>query len=170
LRLANIEIPSLVVRRAQTTVELRDGQSFAIAGLLQSNHSKARQQLPWIGQVPVLGTLFSSTSYQKEETELVIIVTPRLVRPANPDERLVTPLDKSRPGNDVDIFLFGDMEVPNDVVDYFKAGGNKQGPYGHILPSGEKRARAFSLSSREDSKTTQYGFLGGKGARRYYDK
>ncbi|MGI9414900.1 MAG: type II and III secretion system protein family protein [Hyphomicrobiales bacterium] len=170
LRLASIEIPSLVVRRAHTTVELRDGQSFAIAGLLQSNHSKARQQLPWIGQVPVLGALFSSTSYQKEETDLVIIVTPRLVRPASPDERLVTPLDKSRPGNDVDLFLFGDMEVPNDVVDYFKAGGNKQGPYGHIIPSGTERVRAYPIGGREDSKATQYGFLGGTGARRYNDK
>ena len=170
LRLANVEIPSLVVRRAKTTIELRDGQSFAIAGLLQANHSKARQALPWVGQVPVLGALFSSTSYQKEETDLVIIVTPRLVRPASPDERLVTPLDKNRPGNDVDLFLFGEMEVPNDVIGYFKSGGEKQGPYGHIIPNGEGRATVRTLSSREGAKTTQYGFLGGNGARRYYDK
>lgn len=106
-------IPSLVMRRAKTTVELRDGQSFAIAGLLQSNHSKAARQLPWVGQVPVLGALFRSASYQKKETDLVIIVTPRLVKPAAPDEPLITPLDKDAPSNDVEFFLSGKMERPS---------------------------------------------------------
>lgn len=105
-------IPGLVTRRAKTTVELRDGQSFAIAGLLQSNHSKASRQLPWIGQVPVLGALFRSASYEKNETDLVIIVTPRLVRPAAPDEPLITPFDKDAPSNDVEFFLGGKIERP----------------------------------------------------------
>ena len=69
-------IPSLTVRKATTTVELRDGQSFAIAGLLQANNSRNISQLPWLGSVPVLGALFRSSAYQKDETDLVIIVTP----------------------------------------------------------------------------------------------
>jgi len=162
LRLANVEIPSLVVRRAHTTVELRDGQSFAIAGLLQTNHSKAVKQLPWLGSVPVLGALFRSSSYQKEETDLVIIVTPRLVEPASPNQRLATPLDNLQPGNDVDFFLNGKMEVPQDVISYFKSGDLIHGPHGHIIPS--------SYRPEQTKTVTYYGFLGGTGARNYHDK
>jgi pilus assembly protein CpaC len=107
----DIEIPSLVVRRASTTVELRDGQSFAIAGLLQSNHIKNQRQLPWLGDVPVLGTLLRSAAWQKKETDLVIIVTPRLVKPKVPGQRLVTPLDSHLPSNDKEFFLKGKQEI-----------------------------------------------------------
>ena len=69
-------IPSLTKREARTTIELRDGQSFAIAGLLQARNRRDISQLPWIGSVPVLGALFRSASYQQEETDLVVIVTP----------------------------------------------------------------------------------------------
>ncbi len=110
LRVNDTEIPSLITRRTKTTVELRDGQSFAIAGLLQSTNTKGIRQLPWIGRVPVLGALMRSASYEKNETELVIIVTPRLVRPAVPGEKLLTPFDKSVASNDVDFFLRGKME------------------------------------------------------------
>ena len=103
-------VPGLIVRRASTTLELRDGQSFAMAGLLQFNNRKLQRQVPWIGSVPVLGALFRSASYQKNETDLVIIVTPRLVKPAVPGEHLVTPLEKSRPTNDVEFFLLGKQE------------------------------------------------------------
>ena len=81
-----ISVPALIVRRASTTVELRDGQSFVIGGLLQSNNQNQIEQLPWLGSVPVLGALFSSKSYQKNETDLAIIVTPHLVRPARPGD------------------------------------------------------------------------------------
>ena len=91
-----ISVPALIVRRAATTVELRDGQSFAIGGLLQNNSQNQVEQLPWVGSMPVLGALFTSKSYQKNETDLVIIVTPRLVRPARPGEVLRTPTDKTR--------------------------------------------------------------------------
>lgn len=104
-------IPGLVVRRAITTLELRDGQSFAMAGLLQFNNRKVQRQLPWIGKIPVLGALFRSASYQKNESDLVIIVTPRLVKPAVPGERLISPLEKSIPANDVDFFLMGKQEL-----------------------------------------------------------
>ena len=94
--IGDVRIPGLVVRRAQTAVELRDGQSFAIAGLLQHSNTRLSQQLPWIGKVPVLGALFRSAQYKKQETDLVIIITPRLVRPARPGEQLATPLRLSR--------------------------------------------------------------------------
>ncbi|MDN4986784.1 type II and III secretion system protein family protein [Bradyrhizobium sp. WYCCWR 13022] len=126
-------IPALTRRDARTTVELRDGQSFAIAGLLQTRNRQDVSQLPWIGSVPVLGTLFSSKSYQQEETDLVIIVTPRLVAPAAPGQRLASPLDSRLPANDVDFFLNGQMEVRKRYDDYVNSGGEVKGPYGHII-------------------------------------
>jgi pilus assembly protein CpaC len=126
-------IPSVIKRDADTTVELRDGQSFAIAGLLLANNSRNRNQIPWLGSVPVLGALFSSNSYQKNETDLVIIVTPHLVQPAGPGEHLASPLDKRLPSNDVDFFLNGKMEVPNRYSNYVTTGGGVVGPYRHII-------------------------------------
>jgi pilus assembly protein CpaC len=126
-------IPSLITRNAQTTVELRDGQSFAIAGLLQADNLRNRSQLPWLGSVPVLGALFSSNGYIKNETDLVIIVTPYLVQPAAPGQRLATPLDDRLPSNDVDFFLLGRMEERKAPTDYINNAGNVVGPYGHII-------------------------------------
>jgi pilus assembly protein CpaC len=126
-------VPALTVRNARTTVELRDGQSFAIAGLLQTRNREDVSQVPWIGSVPVLGTLFRSSSYQQEETDLVIIVTPRLVAPAAPGQRLASPLDSRLPPNDVDFFLNGQMEVRKRYNDYVNSGGEVKGPYGHII-------------------------------------
>ena len=110
--IAGLAVPPLIVRRASTTVELRDGQSFVIGGLLQSVGQNAVSQLPWLGDIPVLGSLFRSASYQKNETDLAIIVTPRLVRPARPGDVIKTPLDSSAPVNDVDLFLMGKTELP----------------------------------------------------------
>src|SRR5206468_6231965 len=90
-------------------------------------------QLPWIGSVPVLGTLFRSASYQQLETDLVIIVTPRLVAPAAPGQQLASPLDSRLPANDVDFFLNGQMEVRKRYDDYVNSGGEVRGPYGHII-------------------------------------
>ena len=109
-----IAVPALIVRRASTTVELRDGQSFMIGGLLQTDNKNQIEQLPWIGSVPVLGALFSSKSYQKNETDLAIIVTPRLVRPARPGDVIKTPGDDTMQPNDVDFFLLGKNEVTNE--------------------------------------------------------
>ena len=109
---SGVSVPALIVRRASTTVELRDGQSFAIGGLLQNNTQNQVEQLPWLGSVPVLGELFTSKSYQKNETDLVIIVTPRLVRPARPGDVLKTPADKTTPPSDADFFLMSRNEVP----------------------------------------------------------
>jgi len=95
-------IPSLTTRRAETTVELGNGQSFAIAGLLQNNIRHDIDKFPGLGDVPILGTLFRSDRFQRNETELVIIVTPYIVRPvasgrlAMPTDGMVPPTDKGR--------------------------------------------------------------------------
>ena len=100
-----ITIPGLSVRRADTTVDLSSGQSFAIAGLLQTNTTDIVQQVPGLGSLPVLGKLFSSTNYLNNKTELVIIVTPYLVEPVSP-AKLHTPLESLRsllmPSNDAE--------------------------------------------------------------------
>ncbi len=85
-------VPALTVRRAETTVELGSGQSFAIGGLLQNNITTTVSRFPGLGDIPILGTLFRSSNFQRQETELIIIVTPTIVRPvARPDmERLPT--------------------------------------------------------------------------------
>jgi pilus assembly protein CpaC len=142
VQVGNISVPSLIVRRAATTIELRDGQSFAIAGLLQSTTSTAADQLPWIADVPVLGSLFRSASFQKRETDLVIIVTPRLVRPARPGDMLRTPLDETVPPNDNDLFLYGKTEMtPSDIRKIY--GPVSQRPQvGHQLDSPEIVANA----------------------------
>lgn len=131
VEVSGVRIPGLIVRRANTTVELKNGQSLAIAGLLQHAHRKSQQQLPWIGQVPVLGALFRSAEYQKDETDLVIIVTPRLVKPARPGERLKTPLDEPVASNDRDFFLNGRAEI----TELERRRGEPR-LFGHIITTG----------------------------------
>jgi pilus assembly protein CpaC len=131
--IAGTIIPALSKRDLETTVELRDGQSFALAGLLLANNSRDVSQIPWIGSVPVLGALFSSKAYQKNETDLVVIVTPHLVAPAVPGQRLASPLDARLPSNDVDFFLNGQPEVRKLYQDYVSSGGQLKGPYGHMI-------------------------------------
>jgi pilus assembly protein CpaC len=127
-----ISVPALTVRRASSTIELRDGQSFVLAGLLQNDLATAQQQLPWLGDVPVLGALFSSKSFQKNETDLIIIVTPRVVQPARAGDAIATPLDNTLPGNDVDFFLKNKAEVLRTEV-RGGAAAVERGPIGHIL-------------------------------------
>ena len=131
--IAGTIIPALSKRDLETTVELRDGQTFALAGLLQANNSRDVSQIPWIGSVPVLGALFSSKAYQQNETDLVVIVTPHLVAPAVPGQRLASPLDARLPSNDVDFFLNGQPEVRKLYQDYVSSGGQLTGPYGHLI-------------------------------------
>ncbi len=107
IRTESIEIPGISVRRADTTVELHDGQAFAVAGLLQNNYSNDVRQTPWLGNVPVLGSLFSSKRFQRNESELVIIITPRLVQPAPHPDQLATPLDAFSEPSETDFFLLG---------------------------------------------------------------
>jgi pilus assembly protein CpaC len=104
---SSIQIPALTVRRAETVVELGSGQSFAIAGLLQDNARTLGRALPGIGEVPVLGALFRSDRFQRNETELVIIITPYVVRPASEAVALRAPTDGFIPPDDVErVLLF----------------------------------------------------------------
>ncbi|MFN3370489.1 MAG: type II and III secretion system protein family protein, partial [Sphingomonadaceae bacterium] len=104
--LSGIVIPGLKVRRALTSLELRDGQSFAIAGLIQSDFTDTIRAIPLLGRIPIIGALFRSTSFNKQETELVITVTPRIVRPVAPSQ-LALPTDRVLPPSEADLFLLG---------------------------------------------------------------
>ncbi len=107
-----LTIPALSVRRAETTIELGSGQSFAIAGLLQKTSSDATNALPGVGEVPIIGALFKSNDFQRGESELVIIVTPYIVKPAPSALALRAPTDGFRPATDLDRILFGRQIAP----------------------------------------------------------
>ena len=111
----SIVIPALQVRRADTTVELGSGQSFAIAGLLQDTTTITQNGVPFLGDVPVLGALFRSDSFQRNETELVIMVTPYLVQPANSPASLSSPDDGWRPPNDLERILLLRQKARGDT-------------------------------------------------------
>ena len=99
VKLNGYTVPALTTRRAETTVELGSGQSFMIAGLLQNSNSNSVEKAPFLGDIPVLGALFRSTKFQRDETELVIIVTPYLVKPVS--GQLATPADGYRAPDDI---------------------------------------------------------------------
>ncbi|MEM9708056.1 MAG: type II and III secretion system protein family protein [Pseudomonadota bacterium] len=103
---ADIAIPAFSKRETSTVVEMRDGESFAIAGLLQDDFSDTATQVPWLGDVPVLGALFRSSSYQRRQSELVVIITAHLVSPTR-GEALALPTDRIRIPTENELFLFG---------------------------------------------------------------
>jgi pilus assembly protein CpaC len=129
--------PVFNTRNLDATVELRDGQSFSVAGLLQNETNLKQDQLPWLGDVPILGSLFKSSSFQKHDTELVVIVTPRLVQPSTPGQVVASPLDQTMPANDVEFFALGQMEVTPKMLETFQTGAGIAGPYGYIIDLGE---------------------------------
>jgi pilus assembly protein CpaC len=140
-------VPGLITRKASTTLELRDGQSFMLGGLLQNQSTTLQDQLPWIGDVPVLGALFRSASYQKNETDLVILVTPHLINPLRPTNVAHTPFDGTLPANDVDFFLNGKPEVSPEFARL--ASGALNRPYvGHILDL-PKKGGAYVVSAKD---------------------
>jgi len=100
-------VPGLQTRRASTTIELRDGESFAIAGLLRRDFQTTIRQLPILGSLPIIGSLFRSSSFQKGETELLIVVTPRLVAPIRPSQ-VVLPTDRVKDPSAGDTLLNGE--------------------------------------------------------------
>jgi len=115
VQIQGFQVPALTIRRAATAVELRDGQSFAIAGLFQRDYSNTINQVPWAGDIPVLGALFRSADWKRDETELIIIVTPHLTAPVDHIEDLPNPLasDETSP---IDVILAGQTgadERPN---------------------------------------------------------
>ena len=101
-------LPSLTVRKASTTVQLNDGQSFAIAGLIKSNVEETIRRIPLLGEIPILGALFSSKEFKDDQTELMFVVTPRLVKPLPPNYRL--PTDSFKAPSRAEFFLEGRME------------------------------------------------------------
>lgn len=107
LRLSGVEVPSLLVRRAATTVELKDTETFAIAGLFQQDYANTVRQIPWVGDVPVLGSLFRSSRWKKAETELVILVTPRLTTAAQSRALAPDPFTGTNEASAIDLILMG---------------------------------------------------------------
>lgn len=104
IRLNGYQVPALTTRRAETTVELGSGQSFMIGGLLSNSANNSVDKAPWLGDLPILGQLFRSSSFRRSETELVIIVTPYLVKPVS-DSEIVLPTDGFRTSNDAERIL-----------------------------------------------------------------
>lgn len=153
-------IPSLSLRKARSSLELSDGQTMSIAGLINDSVRENFEKMPWLAEVPVIGALFRSQSFQKNETELVIFVTPRLARPIAPEE-IRLPTDNYIEPNDVEFYLMGRMTgmteaeqtyfenrmnpsccddattdlAPND--DPSTGLGGLVGPFGHTLTTGE---------------------------------
>jgi pilus assembly protein CpaC len=135
-----LSIPGLTTRRARTTVELRNGQGFAIAGLLRDDFEDTVRQYPILGNIPVLGQLFRSNGYQLDQSELVVIVTPYLVQPAAPTA-LLTPTDLFQAPSDAELFLqgkeFGERAGydPSNSADRLgrRAAAGIVGPHGYIL-------------------------------------
>jgi pilus assembly protein CpaC len=115
----NLTIPGIQTRRARTVVEMRDGESFALAGLIRKDFQDTIRQVPLLGSIPIIGTLFRSTGFQNEQSELVIIVTPRLVQPARAGT-LKAPTDRVGPPHEADLFLNGrtDTGVPPSAAPF----------------------------------------------------
>ena len=122
ITLNGFQVPALTVRRAETTIELGSGQSFMIAGLLNNNSQNTIQKAPGLGDVPILGSLFKSTSYQKGETELVIVVTPYLVKPVDNEADIHLPTDGFQTANTAEQLL---LNRENDGV----TGGQRPMPH-----------------------------------------
>ncbi len=106
VRLNGFDVPALTIRRAETTVELGSGQAFMIGGLMRNSQTNSIDRAPGLGNVPILGALFRSTRYRKSETELVIIVTPYLVKPVSAGS-IALPTDGFKTATDIERVLFG---------------------------------------------------------------
>jgi pilus assembly protein CpaC len=133
ITVAGVTVPGLDVRRLSTHVEVKDGQTFALAGLLNDQHRTLVNKFPLIGSLPIIGTLFRSSSFQKNETELVVLVTPHLVKPmAQSTARL--PTDVYVEPSDVEFYLFGCLEGKK------KKKGLQEAPMGNV-PAGATPTR-----------------------------
>jgi len=129
---STLVIPALNVRRAQTVVELPSGGAMMIAGLLQSKSKQSIDELPGLGDVPVVGALFRSRDFQNGDTELVVIVTPYLVEPTTPGA-LQTPADGLQLASDAQAILLGKLNKARKGGPAGVAGRTYQGPYGYVI-------------------------------------
>ena len=119
-------------RETSTTVEMKDGESFAIAGLLQDDFRDLNGQVPWLGDIPILGALFRSADYQRSQSELVIIVTPHLVTPTR-GEAFAMPTDRIRIPTEKELFLFG------------KTAGSQRGAAGEVARQDFSGSYGYSM-------------------------
>ncbi len=133
-------IPSITTRRVSTMIELGDGQSFAIAGLLKDNVREIVTKFPVLGELPILGPLFRSNSFQKNETELIIIVTPHLVKPLDLAKQTL-PTDQYIEPDDFEFYLLGNLEGKEKIETLSTSSpegptkeGGLEGEFGHITP------------------------------------
>jgi len=137
IRIQGYVIPGLTTRRFSTTIELDDGQSFAIAGLLKDDVREVISKYPIIGDIPVLGALFRSTAFQKKETELIVIATPHLVKPLDMTKQTL-PTDQFIDPDDFEFYLLGHMEGEEKPESKSKSSQpqtqNREGSFGHIVP------------------------------------
>ena len=132
VQLGGFIVPGLSTRKAETVVELADGQSFAIAGLLRENVRDAVSKFPLLGDIPILGVLFRSRAFQKNETELIIIATPRLVKPLDTAMQPL-PTDYYVEPNDAEFYILGLMEGRGDARTG-RVRGELDGEFGHAMP------------------------------------
>ena len=146
LTIGDIKIPGLRTRRASTTLELRDGESFAIAGLLQKDFQTTVDQVPLLSSIPILGALFRSSSFKKGETELLIVVTPHLVAPIRPGQ-VKLPTDRVRDPREGDTFLLGEAYRPAPIEPAVPAGAGA--PVG-AATGGTPLAEAPAPKAKED--------------------
>ncbi len=132
ITLAGTSVNAFRTRSTQTTVELRDGESFAIAGLLEDDFRANSRAVPWISELPILGALFRSADYQRNQSELVIIITAHLVTPTR-GEALMLPTDRVRPPTERDLFLHGRLAAPGSGALGEVARQDFGGSYGYVL-------------------------------------
>ena len=132
IQIGGFVVPGLRTRRMSTTIELADGQSFAIGGLLRESVRSISSRYPLLGDLPILGALFQSKSFQKEESELVIIVTPHLVKPLDLAKQPL-PTDNYVEPNDIEFYLFGMLEGSAGGAAP-AVSGKLDGEFGHSVP------------------------------------
>ncbi len=137
ITLSGFVIPAVTTRRVSTTIELADGQSFAIAGLLKDDLKEIVSKYPLLGDIPILGALFRSTSFRKNETELIVIVTPHLVKPLDMAKQTL-PIDQFIEPDDFEFYLLGHLEGEEKPGSSSKSSQHRtpklEGSFGHIIP------------------------------------
>jgi len=136
ITIAGFLIPSVTTRKVSTAIELADGQSFAIAGLLKDDVRETVQKFPVLGDIPVLGALFRSSSFRKNETELIIIVTPHLVKPLDLEKQTL-PTDQFIEPDDLEFYLLGHTEGNRNSISNSHRSRNQsrfEGSFGYIVP------------------------------------
>lgn len=149
IAIQGFNIPSLTTRRAQTTVELGSGQSFAIAGLLQHDVSNDISKFPGLGDIPILGALFRSSEFRQEQTELMILITPYIVRGV-PSDQLIAPTDGYEPANDAERLLLGRHHTPEKRT----PPPSEEPAYENERPL-DVRRRRFSIDHRMEARPRQ---------------